>query len=509
MSGQESILGRTMRGAGWVVAWRMLTRLLGLASTLVLVRLLAPDDFGLVALAAAFATTLDVCLSLGVEDQIVRARDPRPALYNTAFTLNLLRGLFVAVAVAIAAAPAARFFGDMRLEDVLLAIAVSAAATGLTNVGVVDFRRHLMFHKEFWLQLLPRLLGIAVTIGGAAILRNHWALVLGILVNRFGVVIMSYMLHPYRPRLDLSAWRELAGVSFWSWAISTTAVVRDRMDSFVIGRTMAPVQVGVFTVGVEVATLPTTEVVDPICRACMPGFAAALRTGGPEEVADAYLRILSLIGLLTLPAGFGISLISAPVVTLGFGQAWLDAIPVVAILGIAWTTTLFGNVSIALLSARTMLRTILVISAVSALLRLPFLLLLIPSHGLTGAAIAVGIVMAAEQCALMAFALHQLKLSFGALLARVARPLLASCAMTAALWASGLGWAAPPASAAEALWQIMGGMGLGVATFTVAMAMLWSLAGRPPGAEMDLLRFLRRLLSRLVADRQIATLRGG
>ena len=58
---QPSILERTVRGAGWVVAWRMMTRGLGLISTLVLVRLLSPADFGLVALAAAFALASEYC----------------------------------------------------------------------------------------------------------------------------------------------------------------------------------------------------------------------------------------------------------------------------------------------------------------------------------------------------------------------------------------------------------------------------------------------------------------
>jgi lipopolysaccharide exporter len=509
MTPEGNILGRTMRGAGWVVAWRMLTRLLGLASTLVLVRLLAPDDFGLVALAAAFATTLDVCLSIGVEDQIVRAKDPRPALYNTAFTLNLLRGILVAAAVVAAAEPAARFFSDARLEDVLLAIAVSAAAAGLTNVGTVDFRRHLMFEKEFRLQLLPRLAGIAVTIGGAMVLRSHWALVLGILTNRLGLIAMSYVLSPYRPRLDLSAWRELAGISCWSWALSTTAVLRDRMDSLVIGRTLAPVQVGIFTVGVEVATLPTTEVVDPICRACMPGFAAALRTGGTEDVADAYLRILSLIALLTLPAGFGISLIAGPVVALGFGQAWLQAVPVVAILGVAWTMTLFGNVSIALLNARAMLRTILAISAASAVLRVPLLLLLIPAYGLTGAAVAVAAVMSIEQVTLMIFALRLLRLRTARLVVRVVRPVVASLSMALVLWSTGLGWAAPPPAAGAAIWMILGGIGLGIASYVAVLGALWTLAGRPEGAEADMLQLLRKLLDRVAAGRRFAIQRGG
>ncbi|MDB5379167.1 MAG: lipopolysaccharide biosynthesis protein, partial [Rubritepida sp.] len=183
-----SILSRTARGAGWVIAWRLATRLLGLASTLTLVRLLAPGDFGLVALAAAFAATLDVCLSLGVEDQIVRVERPTRQLYDTAFTVNLLRGAATAMIVALTAGPAAEFFDDPRLEDVLLALALSALFSGFANIGTADFRRELRFEREFALQILPRVAGVVVTIGLAAWLHSHWALVGGIFVNRLGVV---------------------------------------------------------------------------------------------------------------------------------------------------------------------------------------------------------------------------------------------------------------------------------------------------------------------------------
>ncbi|HWT09257.1 MAG TPA: oligosaccharide flippase family protein, partial [Roseomonas sp.] len=99
---EAGILARTARGAGWVVAWRMATRLLGLVSTLVLARLLLPEDFGLVALATSFAFALDACLALGVGDQIVRAHEPDRDMYDTAFTINLLRGLLVGAMVAAA-----------------------------------------------------------------------------------------------------------------------------------------------------------------------------------------------------------------------------------------------------------------------------------------------------------------------------------------------------------------------------------------------------------------------
>ncbi|MCR0985117.1 oligosaccharide flippase family protein [Roseomonas populi] len=495
------ILAATARGAGWVMAWRMMTRLLGLVSTLILVRLLPPGDFGLVALATAFALALDVCVSIGVEDQIVRSHDPRPALYDTAFTLNLLRCLLLAVLIAVAAWPAAGFFGEPRLAPVLLALSVSAAATGLTNVGIADFRRHLSFEKEFQLQFLPRVAGIVVTVVGAWLLASHWALVLGILVNRLGLVVASHLLHPYRPRLSLTAWRELAGVSVWSWANSLATVVRDRADSLVIGRVLGPTRLGVYAAGAEVAVLPTTEMVDPICRACMPGFAAALRHGDPVVLEDAYLRIVALTALLTIPAGFGISLVAGPVVALAFGPAWIEAVPVIQILGVACTLTLFGGISAAMLNARAALRTLLGITVAAAAVRVVLLVLLTRSHGLFGAGMAVGLAVVAEHLLLVGSGLRALRIPPLRFLAQLRRPALATATMAVALWWVGLGWAPPPPSAAAAVPLLLAGAGLGAGIFVAVLTTSWLAAGRPAGAEADMAALVRRIVGRFAALR--------
>lgn len=491
-----SILARTALGAFWMVAWRMATRLLGLVSTLILVRLLVPEDFGLIALAASFATALNVALTLGVEEQIIRARAPDRAMYDTGFTLNLLRGVLVGALVWAAAAPAADFFDEARLEPVLLALALSAALSGLANIAVVDFRRDLRFDREFTLNLYPRLAGIAVTIGLAFLVRSHWALVAGIFVNRFGMVVMSYTMHAYRPRLTLVAWRSLAGISAWTWALSMATMVKDRSESLVIGRLLGTTSVGHYAVGVEIATLPATEVVEPICRACMPGFAASHRAEA-DAGRDNFLRISALLALLTLPAGVGISAVAGPVVALGFGQPWLEAVPVVAILGIAGMLTLFGNVSTALLLAHARLALLMVITIGAGALRLALLLLLTPALGLTGAALAVGASVLAEHVVLVQRALVLLRLPPAALLARLWRPTLAAGLMAVLLWGTGLGWAPPPGTAGSAALLLAQGAALGALAYALALFALWALSGRPPGAETDLLGLLHRLLGRL------------
>src|SRR5439155_13336633 len=109
----------------------------GLLSTLVLARLLVPDDFGLVAIACGFIAAVDALSSIGVQDALIREPVVDRDLYNTAFTMGLIRGAVTAGLIALAAWPVGEFFAEPRLTPVLLALAVGTLAGAFENIGIV------------------------------------------------------------------------------------------------------------------------------------------------------------------------------------------------------------------------------------------------------------------------------------------------------------------------------------------------------------------------------------
>lgn len=487
-----SILAKTARGAGWVVAWRMMTRTLGLMSTLVLVRLLAPGDFGLVALAASFAASVEAFAWMGIEEGVIRHKAPTPALYNTAFTLSALRGAAIGLVVAAAAYPAARFFGESRLAPVMLALAVVALIESLTNIGTVEFRRDFSFQKEFRLWLLPRMLSIVLAIGLALAFRSYWALIAGIVANQALRVLFSYTMHPYRPRLALGAWRQLLGYSAWNSVLAWIGVLRSRVDTLMIGRVLNTTEVGLYSVGYEIAELPVTELIAPLARAAFSGFAAALRA--ELDSGQTWLRLVAAMGLLTLPAGVGMSAIAHPLVAVAFGPGWERAVPVVALLAVAFCLTVLGIIAQTVFLAQGHMRTLASISLGPVLLRTALLALLIPPFGLTGAAVAACIGIAAEQVFSAVFVMRSLRLSLlHDLVPQIYRCVLATVAMGAALFAAGLGWR--PANGPPAI-LLAGGVGFGVTVYVLVLAGLWLAAGRPPGPEADVLTLGRQMLRR-------------
>lgn len=492
---EEAMLSRMARGASWVLAWRMATRLLGLVSTLVLARLLVPEDFGLVALAASFAFALEALLYLGVEDQIVRSRNPDRTLYDTAFTINLLRGLAVGGLVAGVTPMAASFFNEPRLAPILYALAASAIAAGAANIGTADFRRRIEFHLEFRMLFLPRVASVIATIAAAAVTQSHWALVLGILLHRAGVIGMGYAMHPFRPRLSLRAWRELVGVSFWTWTIGVASVARDRSDSIVVGRAAGIAEVGVYAAGVEIATVPTWELAAAASRAVMPGFADALRADDPDRQRNAFSRIFGLILLVTLPAGVGLSLVAGPLVMVLLGPRWMAAAPVVGVIAIALAWSPLETVGSAWLGAKAALRTLLAILVVSAVFRVLLLVVLTPHYGLPGAAVAAGAGRLLEGAAQMFIAARYLQVRTRTIFGAAWRPAAAVVGMAVALHLLDLAWPLTSPVGESALASLALSATIGALVYVAGLLALWLATGRPQGAEADALEALRRVRS--------------
>ncbi|HYF07496.1 MAG TPA: oligosaccharide flippase family protein [Acetobacteraceae bacterium] len=491
MSDTSGILWRAAQGAGWVFAWRMVSRVLGLLSVLVLIRLLAPADFGIVALAFALSATIEALATLGVEAQLIRTRDPSPDLYHTAFTLNAIRGLCLAIVAVALADSLAEFFGDPRLAEVMYAIAVLLVIGGVCSIGVVDFMRNLDFRKEFRLLLVPRLLQAAAGVACALAWRNHWALLAGLLVGRLATLFMGYAMHPYRPRLTLVAWRSLIGVSFWMWAFSIATVARDRIESFAIGRMLGPAPLGIYTTSMEIAALPVTEIVHPISRASTMGFAASLR----EELdpAEAFLRVFGITFLLALPASIGMSLVAGPVVALAFGPRWHEAAPVIAVLSPALAFVALAMVSTALLTAMLRIRLLFAMTALGACIKGTAVLLAAANFGLWGTATALALAIAVEQGMLAAVTLRVAKVPLRSVLATLWRPIVATAIMAGVLWHAGIGWDPVLPQFLQASLMLLLAIGLGAALFMSSLLALWVLVGRPRGAESDLLVMVQQV----------------
>ena len=355
-----------------------------------------------------------------------------------------------------------------------------------SNIGTVDFQRDLAFEKEFGLNVAPRILGIVACVATAYAWRSYWALVAGILTARSSAVVCSYLMHSYRPRLSLRAWRQIVGFSFWSWMLAWVTLIKDRIDSFAIGRLLGAAQVGLYSIAWDVGFLTSTELVLPICRALFPGMAQVRSKG--KDAADAYFRAISATLAITLPAGIGIALVADPLIRLAVGPRWVAAIPLVQIFAVVGIFRVVTYISTTLLTVYGMLQVQFASTTGILLIRFILLIVLIGRFGLIGAGFAVAAVAVLEEGFYLMITFRRFGLRPTDLISGNWRPAMATAAMAAGvLLMQDLVSRGIAVGFDQLLAQVLGGALIYVTVLLAA----WLVAGRPPGAEAQIIAVVR------------------
>ena len=491
-----NIGGRMARGAVWMVGVRMGDRLVGLISTVILARLLLPGDFGIVALAITIIAALEIWSEFGFDMALIRDQSAKKAHYDTAWTLNVLRSVVVAVLIVAFAAPLADFFGETRIEAVLYFLAVMSVLEGFQSIRVVDFSKNLELHKEFAFLMSARAVQFAVTVTLAFLWREYWALVAGILANRFMKLTLSFVLAPYRPCFTLSALRELFGFSKWIVANSVLHFIGSRLDTIVIGRLGNVSAVGLYNIAYEISNMATTELVWPISRAIFPGFAQL--ADRRAELVRTYNLSLSVIVLIALPATTGIALTADYFVPLLLGDRWLDAIPIMQVLAVyGGLRVLVANTgSLYLAINKPYLVTVMAI--VNLAILAPLMIWFVRDYGPIGAAWAV--VAAAAPMVVLMFVFNQryVGVSFAATVPYLVRPIFASAVMIAVLLA--VRDLLPVSDGFVAnLWRFLLLVAVGMIVYTVSVLAAWRLVKHEDGIEPVVLRLVRDRIARVRA----------
>jgi O-antigen/teichoic acid export membrane protein len=482
------------RGAAIAVAMRWTDRLIGLASTLVLARLLVPADFGIVAMASLVVLLIDTVLDLGVNAALVQNRDAGRADFDTAWTLRLLQSLSAGVLIAIAGAPlAADYFGDERVRAVLWVMALSVACGGLENIGIVALQKNMEFGREFRFTFLRRLGGFAVTIALALWLRSYWAMVVGALAGRVLGVVLSYALHAYRPRWSLARIRTLWSFSQWMLVRNIGAWGAQQIDKGAVGRRAGASTLGAYSLADDIAALPTTELLAPIGRALFPAFVRV--AGDPEQLVAAFRRAFGVQALLALPAGVGLALVADRVVPLLLGPQWMLAVPLLQTLALISVATALSHCGVYLLLALGRVRALALVTWMQLGLLAALIAFAYPSAGAQGIGeirLAVAVVSVG---AFLGVVLHAVPaLRWGDILHGAWRPAVGCAAMAATLTHVEIAISASgPGFGTQALGLVLAVL-LGAVAFAATLAVLRFVTGHWGAGEREILDriFVRR-----------------
>lgn len=469
------------RGAFLTIAMRWTDRLIGIVSTLLLARLLAPDDFGIVAMASLVVLLIDTLLDLGVNAALVQKWAADRDDFDTAWTLRIIQATLAALAIGLACAPlAASYFADARVEPVLWVMALSVLVAGCENIGIVNFQKHLEFSREFRFFFYRRVAGFVITLALALLLRNYWAMVFGTLLGRLVGVGLSYTMHDFRPRISLHRLGAIWSFSQWMLVRNLGTYGAQQIDKILVGRRNGTATLGAYNLADDVAAMPVTELLAPIGRVLFPAFVQL--SDDPPALRRTFMLAFGIQLLVAMPAGVGLALVADLAVPLLLGAQWLPVVPLLQILALISIATALTHGSAYLLLALGKVRVQALLVWAQFVLLAALLLIVLPTAGAADIAMARLAVTALAVFAFLALVLRALPiLRLADFLANGWRPIVATTIMAAVL----LQWPAsielPPAI------LLLAKVSFGVTAYATAILLLWWFSGRPDGPERAVL----------------------
>lgn len=310
-----------------MILLRWTVRLTGLVSTIILARLLVPSDFGIVAMAMFVVGLLEMLNQSGQELAIIRHPNPTRADYDTAWTLSVIVGVVIALSIWGAAPIAAIYFHEPRVKPVMDFLALRSFLGGMENIGIIDFRRDLEFNRFFRYNIFPKIVAFIVTIGGAIIFRNYWALVAGIIAAQATKITMSFLMHSYRPRLSLAKLSEMGSFSMWTLVQETGLYLNQQIDQIMVGGMLGSGAMGRYAVATDLASSPSAEINVPMVAVLYPVMSKAANDQAARR--NLYLHVFSWSVVICFSTAVGITMVAQDLVHLVLGQRWLDVEPLI------------------------------------------------------------------------------------------------------------------------------------------------------------------------------------
>jgi O-antigen/teichoic acid export membrane protein len=336
------------RAFKWSFLGETATRTISPLVLVILARLLAPEDFGVIAAAVMVISFSQVFWDAGMSKALIQFQGNREAAANVAFWTNMVLALVVAGSLVLASQVIAeRVFHDPRVALVLQVLAVQVLLSAACSVQAALLQKDMQYKALFWVRLattaMPALLSVPVALVGG----GYWALVAGTLLGQFVQLLMLWRMTTWRPgfTFDEAVMRRLAKFSSWVIVSGLSGWFYLWADSFIVGMHLGAHDLGLYRSGNALVMALTSMLIGPL----LPVLYSHLSDfkGDRREVREVLVRVMRAITVISIPFGFALCLLAEPVTRLIFGPAWDGVGTVVAIMalthGFAWTVGANGE----------------------------------------------------------------------------------------------------------------------------------------------------------------------
>ena len=326
-----------IRGGLWAGFGFVSQQGIAVVRTLVLARLLTPEDFGLVGLVTLTLFAGLILTEFGLDTTLIRRSDLPARFVDTAWTLMLVRGICLFLVLQLSAPRIAAAFGRPGAEYLLRLGAVSFLLVCVPAVSAALLLRELRYRRRVLLDASRDLSSTVSAIVLALLLDSAWALLLGLLLGQAVAMLAAWFLHSYRPRWTID--REALS-AYWSvgrhlYPIGLLTYVVTRGDDLVVGKLRGMHDLGQYQVVFGISEMLTRGLTEMVSTVVFPAYARIAAEG--RRLVEAFDEVWSALLLLLLPVCGVLVVFHTDIVALLLGKQWIAAAEALAVLAVAQT----------------------------------------------------------------------------------------------------------------------------------------------------------------------------
>lgn len=316
---------RAVQGAGFTVISQASTFLMHIISTVVLARLLTPDDFGLVAMVVTFSLLLQNVGLNGFTEAIMQKAELDQRLVSTLFWINIATSLGLTL-LFIAAAPVLSWlYHEPRLQAISFGVALSIIFTGLANIHAALLKRGMEFKVTSTIFFAARTAGFLLAIALAWMGWGYWALVINIVAQPLVYAVCVWIFCSWRPGMPArnTGVRSMVVYALHVYGNFFLNYSSRNADIFLVGRYFGAVSLGFYKKAYDIFALPVNQLTAPLTDVALSTLSRL--TGDPERYRRYYLDAVSILAFIGMAMGLLLTVNAHDLILLILGPQWTSA----------------------------------------------------------------------------------------------------------------------------------------------------------------------------------------
>lgn len=351
----DSLKSSAVKGMAWTGIERLATQVLRFLISLVMARLLAPEDYGIVGMLAIFLAIASTFQDSGFTAALIQKKDKTEVDYSTVFFFNLGSSILFYLIFYFSAPLIARFYNVSLLTDITRVVALSLIINAFGAVQQTRLTINLRFGTQAILSIVSLFTSSGIGITLAYMGYGPWALVWQSILGGAINTIILWCVTRWHPMLNFSlrAFRQMFGFGSKLLCSSMINTIYGNLYTLVIGKAFGAADIGYFNRANGFAALPTDALTGIVLKVNYPILARFQDDN--ERLVSAYSRLLRTPLFILVPVLFGMAAVADPMVRVLIGEKWLPCVPFLQVLcmGMMWNPLTHINLNLLYVKGRT------------------------------------------------------------------------------------------------------------------------------------------------------------